>query len=106
MGEGAKVIVMRKGRTETTKKAKQSFKSTVTVLNMKAALENSAYIKPLPTKNNKNQACFKRMHLLMCPIKGVGYAKIIIGEFYEVTKIPTKFAHYCITHISLKEIKG
>ena len=103
---GEKVIVMKKGKDETANKAKLSFKSTISVLNLKEALGNAVYIKPLPPKDNKNQACFRKMHLLICPIKRVGYAKIIVGEFFEVTKIPTKFAHYCITHISLKEIKG
>ena len=68
---------------------------------------NATYIKRLPVKRTSNtQKCFRHyLHLLICPIKNVGYAKIIVGEFYESSNLEMPFAHYCITQVSLQKIK-
>lgn len=102
----ADVMLIRKGVNETKRHASLTFKSTIAALNLEKAIENATYIKKVPKKrNDKNQKCFKYMHLLICPIKCVGYAKIVVGEFYDNENIPSIYSHYCITHTSVQKIK-
>lgn len=102
----ADVMVIRKGIKETRVQASLSYRSTIAALTLKEAIENATYIKELPVKrSSNNQKCFRKMHLLICPIQYIGYAKIMVGEFYEIENIPTKYSHYCITQISLQKLK-
>ena len=102
----ADVMITRKGTSETRSNASYSYKSTLSALNLREIIENATYIKQVPVKRtSKNQKCFRHMHILICPIQNVGYAKLIVGEFYDEEKIPTKYAHYCVTHASLQKIK-
>ncbi len=78
------------------------WKSTISVLNAKELVCNATYIYSTPPKNNKKQKVFKKMHILICPIKGVGYAKITVGE----GDFETPYILYSITHIALKKIKN
>lgn len=100
------VIVLKKGRNETITHASRSYKSTLAALNLEEALKEAKKIKTVPIKRtSKNQKCFKCMHILICAVENVGYAKIMVGEFHEANNIPTPYAHYCITHLSVKQIK-
>lgn len=102
----ADVILRRKGIKDTSLHAAKSYKSTLAALNLEEALKEAKKIKTVPIKRtSKNQKCFKCMHILACIVEHVGYAKIMVGEFYEVKNIPTPYAHYCITHMSIKQIK-
>ncbi len=79
-------------------------KSTIAVLNIHNIVNNATYIYSTNPKDNKKQQAFKKMHILICPIKGVGYAKITIGEV--IKKKITPYTLYSITHISLIKIKN
>ena len=102
---GEDVMIVRKGREETADKARLSVRSMVTALNLEDALQNAIFIKQITPKKTRSQSCFHTMYLLICPIKGFGYAKIIVGKFFSAPKLPTLLAHYCVTHISLRELK-
>ena len=105
---GDNVAIIRRGKKETIYRAGAKHKSTISALTLKEAIENATYIKNLPIKNSsRNQKLFKLMHLLICPIRGIGYAKLLIGELKDiyVNIIGEQYAHYCITQISLKELK-
>lgn len=98
------VSVIKKGVEETVRYASISQSSTMFALNLTDILREAVYVCELEP-HNQNQAPFKSMHLLICPVKRYGYAKIVIGEFYDNTKDLPKYSHYCITKISLKQIK-
>ena len=102
------VGIRKVGRTETKFRASGKYKSTIAALNLEEVLINATYIKPVPKKKNvKAQKIFKQLHILACFIEGVGYAKILIGEVDDEHYDPanTRLTHYCITQMSVEEIK-
>ncbi|MBO5963814.1 MAG: hypothetical protein J6P97_04965 [Bacteroidales bacterium] len=99
----ANVYTKRKSKEETIYHASKSHKSTIVAMNMSNLYADAKYSSYKP-KANKNQICFKNIHVLIAVVKGVGYAKITVGEFYEDVK-GELFCQYCATHISLRKIK-
>ena len=96
-----------KGQEETVRHAAKSIKSTKAALNLKEIIENATYIKRVRKKPySKNQQCFKWMHILVCPVKNIGYAKLEIGEFFDIGDDISIYTHYCVTHVSVKAIKA
>ncbi len=98
------VSVIKKGVEETVRYASISHSSTMFAINLTDILREAVYICELEP-HNQNQVPFKSMHLLICPVKSYGYAKIVVGEFYDNTKDLPKYTHYCVTKISLRQIK-
>ncbi len=98
------VFIQKKSIKETKEHASLCVKSTLYAINVADIIENAIYIKSL-VPNSRNQSSYKQMHLLICPIKTYGYAKLIIGELFNPYKDGAKYIQYCVTHISLREIK-
>ena len=104
----SEVAITRLGVIETTYRASGKYKSALAALNLEEALLNAEWIKELPIKKGvKGQKIFKCLHLLAVLIKGVGIAKIIIGEVDadKYNSEDSQFMHYCITQVSVKDIK-
>ena len=98
------VYVRRKGKKETVHHASKSRKSTIAALNLKNLYSEAKYICQVSPKDNSNQKNFKRLHILLVAVEHIGYAKITVGEF-GVGLDEDKYNHYCVVHVSLKEIK-
>ncbi len=81
-------------------------KSTEAALNVENVIKNATLIYDAEPKKTKSQSAFKRMYVLICPITGVGYAKLTIGRFYEKKENEPDLQVYCITQISLYELKN
>ena len=73
-------------------------------INIENLIRNAVKIREL-APNSRSQNPFKVMHLLICPVKRYGYAKIVVGELYVPYPVGKTFIHHCVTHTSLKEIK-
>ncbi len=101
---GDYVYIIRKSMKETKEHAAKDYKGTLLAINIDSLFRNAVKIRELKP-NSRNQNEFKKMHLLICPVKGVGYAKIVVGELYVPYPVGKTFIHYCVTHTSLKDIK-
>ena len=104
----ADVAITRTGRNETIFRASGKYKSTIAALTLEDALTNADWIKSIPKKRNvKAQKIYKKLHLLAVIIRGVGIAKILVGEvdLEKYNSEKDRFKHYCITQVSIRDIK-
>jgi hypothetical protein len=100
----AQVSLKRKGMDETLRYASMDKKSTLYALNLEQLLNGAVYICDLEP-HSKFQQSFLKMHLLICPVSRYGYAKIIVGEYYKKELNKPNYTHYCVSKISLNQIK-
>ena len=99
------VMIKPKSIKETKRHASKRSISTQFALNLEEIIKNASYIKPVAKESgNKSQAIFKQLHLLICPIKGYGYAKLVIGEVNDKREDPSPYWHYCITQTSFEKV--
>ena len=103
-GLNAHVLINRKTIENFRVKSSLKYKSTKAVLNLENILKNATYIFSDKPKKTTSQKKYKKIHILICPIKGIGYTKLSVGEFFEC-KNDCKYQIYCITAVSLKTIK-
>lgn len=101
---GDDVYLINKSIKETQEHAAKDAKGTLFAINIENLIRNAVKIREL-APNSRSQNPFKAMHLLICPVKRYGYAKIIVGELYVPFINGTKYVHYCVTSLSLREIK-
>lgn len=101
---GDYVYFIKKSIKETMEHAAGDARSTLFAANLDSILEGAVKIRNL-IPNSKGQRAFSKIHLLICPIKRYGYAKVTIGELHKPFKQGAKYVHYCVTAISLREIK-
>ena len=101
---GNYVYFIKKSIKETIEHAAGDAKSTLFAANVDAIIDGAVKIRCL-TPNSKGQRAFSKIHLLICPIRHYGYAKLTIGELHTPFKQGAKYVHYCVTAVSLKEIK-
>lgn len=95
----------KKGGKETAQKAALSAISTIAAQHVVECLERGVLVKSVDPKSGTcNQKCFIRMHILICPIRNLGYAKVLVGEYYpsDTTEVP--FTHYCLTAYSEHQV--
>ncbi len=97
------VYIIRKSVRETKEHASGDWISTLFALNIDSLISEAQEIRTLEP-NSKSQSVYDKMHLFICPVKGYGYAKLLIGELSESEK-SRRYTHYCITKIQLKELK-
>ncbi|MBO7652836.1 MAG: hypothetical protein J6S84_09045 [Bacteroidales bacterium] len=91
---------------ETRFRASTGYKSTILALNIENLLSSAVKIYDAPPKGNKQQKSFVRMHVLIAAVRGIGYAKITIGEYENQIIAKAKYCHYCVTSISVHALKN
>lgn len=82
----------------------RSFKSLFMI---KDILLNATKIFDDTPKNNKTQKLYVKTTIFICPIKMIGYAKVVIGELREEKKIEKGVTNhlYSVSVISLRKMK-
>lgn len=91
---------------ETRYRASGSRKSTLLAVNIEALIPHAVKLYEGPAKANGQQKEFCRMHVLIAAVRGVGYAKITIGEYADSSLSKAPYCHYCVTGISLRQLKN
>jgi len=92
------VIVLKKSLSEITKWAAKSKESVIAALNLDGVVANATKVNednPKPNKKTK-EFYFNKMYEMRCNIKGVGTAKLMVGERKNGKKIT-----YCITALRI-----
>lgn len=92
------VIVLKKSLSEITKWAAKSKESIIAALNIDGVVANATKVNednPKPNKQTK-EFYFNKMYEMHCDIKGVGTAKLMVGERKNGKKIT-----YCITALRI-----
>lgn len=104
----ANVAINRNSRRKTKSSAALDSKSTRLALNVPQLIENAVLIYDNRRKEGTSgQKTFDSVFVLFCAVKNIGYAKLTIGRYApdtENTQAP--FVQYCVSHISLHEIKN
>lgn len=91
---------------ETRYRASGSRKSTLLAVNVEALIPHAVKLYEGPAKDNGQQKEFRKIHVLIAAVRGVGYAKITIGEYADSTISKAPYCHYCVTNISLRHLKN
>ena len=94
----ANIIVNGNSLKEIRKWASLSIKSVISALNLDNVVANAVKVSEDNPHNNtqKRKFKFKKVYIMNCDIKGVGMAKLTIGEQKNGKKIT-----YCITSLSI-----
>jgi hypothetical protein len=102
------VAINRNSRRKTKNRAALDSKSTRLAFNIPQLIENAVLIYDNRRKNNTTgQKTFDSVFVLFCAVKNIGYAKITIGRYSpETTDTQAPFVQYCVSHISLHEIRN
>lgn len=80
-------------------------KSTQLALVVEELLPIAVKLYDSTAKENEMQAGFVRMHVLVAGVKGVGYAKITVGEYSRINT-PAPFCQYSVSHLSVVQLKN
>ena len=56
-------------------------------------------------KANEMQKGFSMVHVLVAGVRGVGYAKITVGEYADKTEL-NEFCQYSVSHLSIVQLKN
>lgn len=104
----ANVAINRNSRRKTKSSAALNRKSTKLALNVPQLIENATLVYDNSKKQNTaGQKSFDNMFVLFCAVKGIGYAKLTIGRYSpDTTDTQAPYCQYCVSHISLHEIKN
>lgn len=75
--------------------AAKSRKSVLLALNIEDLVARATFVKSTSPKNNKGQRDFDVVHFLAATVKGIGIAKIVVGENFS----KDKKHHYSVTAV-------
>lgn len=106
---GNKVAISKRTVDNFREKSALCEKSTRAALDIRNILQSATYILCDKPKKSKSQKNYINMHILICPIKGIGYVKVTIGEHSPTDKTniaSTPYALYSVLAISLHRLKS
>lgn len=80
--------------SETATHASKNILSTMAAIRLVEALSKAKRIERTitPDSNRQKKMGFKKIHILLSELKGIGHVKIVVGE-----KANRRVVHYCIT---------
>ena len=104
----AKVAVSKRTIDNFKQKSALGEKSTRAVLDIENVVKNATFIFKDKPKKTASQKGYIWMYVLICPIKGIGYVKLTIGEYSptdKTNKTSTPFSIYSVLSVSLRRLK-
>ena len=96
----ANIFTLKKSLSEICKWAAKSKESVIAALNFDSVIANAVKVKEDAAKPNKQtkELYFVKMYIMHCIIKGLGTAKLTVGERKNGKKIT-----YCITALQIEK---